>query len=69
MTFRELYDLIADCNMDAVIFIEADHGQKPEQAYFVSVTHDKDLDRGDDINWTPIDNSSGLSTVTAILIR
>lgn len=67
MTIKELKDIIKDIPEDAVVYIEADHGQSPEQAGIIEVTADIDLPpNGDEVAWR---NIGKVSLVTAILIR
>lgn len=52
MTVEELIKLLKQLPKETIIYIEADHGQQPEQANFINVTKSKELPYyGEDLNW------------------
>jgi len=66
MTKQELTKLLENIPDDAVIYIEADHEQQPEQTGGVRVTKDAYLPYyGDDMNWN---EELDPKEVTAVLI-
>jgi len=55
----ELKRLLSYIPDNAIVYIEADHGQSPEQAYSISVTNEEFTDGelpyyGEDIDWKNI---------------
>jgi hypothetical protein len=81
LTKKELLDALQGIPDDAIIYMEADHGQTPEQAGGVYYTIDADLPYyGDDIYWCDKtedgdaidleeDEIASISEVTAVIIR
>jgi len=66
---KEIASIIPD---DATIYVEADHGQSPEQASGVRVcveTHVKMPFYGDDLEWEDVESTTDWSKVTAVKIR
>ena len=74
MTVKELKEMLRNIPDEAIVYIQADHGQTPEQAGYINLTHQEDgLDYyGEYINWNEEEyedaETDGLDEVTAILI-
>lgn len=66
MIAKELKELLANCPDDAIVYVEADHGQLPEQAYslYVCDFQDELPYYGDDL----VFEESTKGDITAILI-
>ncbi len=71
MKNKELMEVLSKIPDDAKIYVESDHGQKSESAYYIFVSKSPNLWLyGDDVDWHNI-NSVGcdfLSQVRAVLI-
>jgi hypothetical protein len=66
MTIKELKTTIDNMPDEAIVYIESDHGQLPEQAGVISKTATSHLEYyGDEIPW---DESLAEEKVTAICI-
>jgi hypothetical protein len=67
LTVKDLKEQLANLPDDALVYVEADHGQLPEQACSLFITDSSQTDHyGDDIAWE--DSVSDIAKVTAILI-
>jgi hypothetical protein len=67
MTVKELIKILELLPRDAIVYVEADHGQTPEKAHYINFTKCNDLDYyGEDIDWNEEDLE--YEEVTAILI-
>jgi hypothetical protein len=65
MTVGELLKDLKLLPKDAIVYIQSDHGQTPEQANFLNLSDSKELPYyGEDLDW----DYEGTSKVTAILI-
>lgn len=74
LTVGELKELLRNIPDDAIIYVEADHGQTPYQASYIDITHqENDLEYdGENIRWNEEEyenaETDGLDEVTAIRI-
>jgi len=69
MTKKELIEELSIYPDDAIIYIEADHGQLPEQVDNIFVTKDEELPyTSEDIAWRGLDEVKKIDQVTAIKI-
>jgi len=72
MNVLELKQILSDIPDAAVIYTEADHGQRPEQSFSVYAT-DEDFEDselpfdGEDIDWNDIEDCEA-SKIKAVLI-
>jgi len=74
MNTLELKQLLSNIPDNAVIYIEADHGQQSEQSSRVLVTDEEFEDvkapyYGEDFSWVEIDGLYDIKNVTAVLIQ
>ena len=68
MTKGELIALLQGVPNDAVIYVESDHGQTPEQAAYISFVRSSNLPfYGDDLPWS--DDELMVKVATAVLIN
>jgi hypothetical protein len=68
MTIKDLKNIIANLPDEAIVYVEADHGQLPEHAGFVDITYDSQLHfYGDEIDWRTTEDML-YNQVTAICI-
>ena len=72
MNILELKEKLSEIPDTAVIYIEADHGQRPEQGFNFYVTDEEFEDNelpydGEDIDWNDICDCE-ISKVSAVLI-
>jgi len=70
----ELKRLLSDIPDNAIVYVEADHGQSSEQASRVLVTDEEFNDGktpyyGENIDWVEIDELYDASNITAVLIQ
>jgi len=70
MTVKELKKLLDKYPEDAIVYIEADHGQSPEQAYNVTPSHSEPIYCGEEMFWDGCDPEIELDedNITAICI-
>jgi len=72
MTVKELKEILSRIPDDAIIYVEADHGQQPEQADIVYMTNEEFEEKapyyGEDLDWEDVEDIKKFNKITAVLI-
>lgn len=69
MNVKELMDVLSKCPPEATVYVEADHGQQPEQASSFFISLDDTIEYyGDEMTWQDPDEGIPSASVSAVLV-